>query len=1196
MGKGNGLAIILLWFAMSMPVGLLAQQENLPTLKNESKKGYKNYFKRLNKSVQQFNKTASLPQQKGAPKPNSIDLAFKLDLLKTHDPSDGKIHPERLYQLITSPSVQNKNTNPMPVAPGQQANNQWKERGPSNVAGRVRSAFFDPNDPTGKRAFAGGVGGGLWVNNDITNPDSTWKKLSNFWSSISVSAICYDPDSSHIFYAATGEYGHMGIQGMGMWRSIDAGSSWHHLPASNTKLFESIYDVQVDSNSNLFVATQSGLFKSTDFGASFKQLRSGPHRDIEIGANGDLYATAYYGAGQNKYSGKIYKSKNAGTSFTEITPKTGDPFYIELAVAPSDSNVLYAVASTNYTRWLDIEWLMYSNDQGKTWQHRIIPTLPANPTDHFTRDQAWYNLVLKVHQTDPNIVYAGGIDLHRSVNGGLSWKPMSSWFNWQNLEIVHADQHEIVQHPMFANRFMFGNDGGMYYSANAGDTSVSAKIESRNKQLNITQYYHLAVHPAAGSNHIIGGTQDNGTIYLNNANQDSGKFIGGGDGCFCSIDQNEGDIWIHSSQNGSYIFSTDTGKTFRYLHQTIGASFINPSCYDSDFNILYANQRGGRIEVIDSLYATKRVRRIQLTGNNLWYFTTLEISPHNPQTSTVFAAISGQIYRVDSAHSANPKITKLTSKPLAAGWISDIAVGRNDNELVVTFSNYGITSVFYTSNGGQTWENKEGNLPDLPIRAALINPKNPSEVILGSELGVWATSNFNAQNPYWIRSNSGLANTRIDEFKYRKSDSTVFVATHGRGIFSGRFSSTLTASPVANFSASVDTVCVGEQVIYRNTSLFKPTAFNWSVKDSAWQNYSGDSIVLSYKTSGLKEVVLTVSNSSGQDSVNKKLVWVAPQTGAKLLALDSVCVSDSSLKLTQGIPAGGSYFGLPVVNQTINPSKLGVGTHNISYQVSNGYCTDTVSRQFTINALPVLSWSGKYQFCEYDAPIVPNFKPVGGQFYGNAISNNRFNPAQLGQGSFTAKYHFTDSNSCSNTLKQAIEIYPTPSIDSIYGNKLVAENSVSNYQVVHRKGNNYQWKVIGGQILQTDSGKIKVQWNKAGVGKIELVVDNQFACADSSNTTVTIEKPSGGQVYLNGQKIQVFPNPIHDEINFRSLGYSGQFAFKILNQSGQTVYKHSGVLLSEGEQLSVPLNLSSGQYFLMLESKNESLTLPIIKH
>jgi hypothetical protein len=52
-------------------------------------------------------------------------------------------------------------------AAGKIINEPWIERGPYSIGGRTRAIMYDPNDATGKRVFAGGVSGGLWVNRTL---------------------------------------------------------------------------------------------------------------------------------------------------------------------------------------------------------------------------------------------------------------------------------------------------------------------------------------------------------------------------------------------------------------------------------------------------------------------------------------------------------------------------------------------------------------------------------------------------------------------------------------------------------------------------------------------------------------------------------------------------------------------------------------------------------------------------------------------------------------------------------------------------------------------------------------------------------------------------------------------------------------------------------------------------------------------
>ena len=68
----------------------------------------------------------------------------------------------------------------------------------------TKKPMFDPNDVNGKRVFAGGVSGGLWVNNDITDSNSAWSEV-DIPANLAINCITYDPNNSATFYVGTGE-------------------------------------------------------------------------------------------------------------------------------------------------------------------------------------------------------------------------------------------------------------------------------------------------------------------------------------------------------------------------------------------------------------------------------------------------------------------------------------------------------------------------------------------------------------------------------------------------------------------------------------------------------------------------------------------------------------------------------------------------------------------------------------------------------------------------------------------------------------------------------------------------------------------------------------------------------------------------------------------------------------------------------
>ena len=121
------------------------------------------------------------------------------------------------------------------------------------------------------------------------------------------------------------------------------------------------------------------------------------------------------------------------------------------------------------------------------------------------------------------------------------------------------------------------------------------------------------------------------------------------------------------------------------------------------------------------------------------------------------------------------------------GNVSCIAIdGSNEDHMLVTYSNFGVTSIYESLNATQaspTWTAVEGNLPDMPVRWAMFDPRNSDWALIATDLGVWSTDNINGASTDWDPTNSGLANVRVDMLQYRASDRTIAAATHGRGLF-----------------------------------------------------------------------------------------------------------------------------------------------------------------------------------------------------------------------------------------------------------------------------------------------------------------------------------------------------------------------------------------------------------------------------
>ena len=740
------------------------------------------------------------------PRPDRPDLAFRQNFIMTMDPQLKRPAPERLARAL---AVAERRTS---AFKGQSPDLIWEERGPLEVAGRTRAIMWDPNDPAGTKVWAGGVTGGLWFNDDIGNSFSTWQIVDDYWNSLSVSAIDHDPTDPNTFYVGTGEgFGSLSSTlGDGIWKSSDGGASFQPLPAS--KDMKTIYDLVVRNengqgvlyvavgdpgyqNYNDSLARPKGLYRSTDGGQSFNQVLPQINNqsdnyapiDLEIAANNRLWVGTIDGSagggGEALYS-------DDGLNFNVALNTQGDR--VELAVAPSDSNFVYALIE----RYGRIFQMRRSVDQGLSWQSMTLPddADPGIPASDFTRGQGWYDLIAQVDPNDASVISVGGIDIFRSRDTGNTWQQMTHWFGGFGYPYAHADQHQIVYKPGSSSEILFGHDGGITLSKNY--TNNLPLFSTRNRGYNVTQFYSGALHPDFGEEYFLGGTQDNGTQQFTRQGLGNTNRATGGDGGYCFIDEDNPDFQITSYVYNVFHRSFNGGRSFnnRFIDEFGTGRFINPADYDDQNDVLYAARDYLTIYRFRNVRGILEQETIRLR-NMFDLASAFEVSPYS-NTSTLFVGSgAGKIYRIDSASAsdANDRVTELTPLNFPTGYISCIQTGRNEDELLVTFSNYGVSSIWYTNDGGQTWQEKEGDLPDMPVRWALFNPKDYNMAIVATELGVWMCKDLNALTPQWNPVNTGLANVRVDMLDLRASDQVVLAATHGRGMFTSRFESGLSS-------------------------------------------------------------------------------------------------------------------------------------------------------------------------------------------------------------------------------------------------------------------------------------------------------------------------------------------------------------------------------------------------------------------
>ncbi|MEI6766069.1 MAG: choice-of-anchor J domain-containing protein [Bacteroidota bacterium] len=183
---------------------------------------------------------------------------------------------------------------------------------------------------------------------------------------------------------------------------------------------------------------------------------------------------------------------------------------------------------------------------------------------------------------------------------------------------------------------------------------------------------------------------------------------------------------------------------------------------------------------------------------------------------------------------------------------------------------------------------------------------------------------------------------------------------------------------------------------------------------------------------GTFNFTVTVSDMSGcTGSQSYSLTIVCGPNPTSLNGLPALCSNDSPITLTEGLPAGGNYFGTGVTGNTFNPA---VGSQLITYEYTDAYaCYYTTNANITVNTAPVVTQAPLSTICITGAPfMLSGGSPAGGTYSGTGVNTNIFDPATAGLGTFPITYTYSDGT-CSATAIENITVDACTGIDDVAG-------------------------------------------------------------------------------------------------------------------------------------------------------------------
>ena len=670
---------------------------------------------------------------------------------------------------------------------------QWEFAGPTNIGGRVVDLEFDPNNPS--IIYAGFSTGGVFKSFDAGN---TWLPIFDEQAVLTVGDIAIDPNNSNIIYVGTGEAngGHNNFPGGGVLKSTDAGITWNFLGLEGTISIGRIV-INPQNSDILYLASvgsyfapnpERGIYKSTDGGLTwdislFISDTTGAVDIIIDPNNPDRLMAATWERVRRPNSSHlfgpssgIYKTTDAGNNWRKITSSTLPNATIQnvgrigLAIHDNDPNIVYSLFTDGY----NIIGLYRSNDFGVSWTNVDTDNELSDGTAGFS----WYFGQVRVHPTNPNIVYVMDVAFMRSTDGGNTW-PIK--YGYGGPSQLHVDHHAMAFNPTDPNFIINGNDGGINVSTDGGQTF------SQPKNIPATQFYEIGLD-YNNPEKLYGGAQDNGTNRTPDGSINSWESIYGGDGFYVVVDYNNSNIIYAESQNG-WLGKTSNGGiswTVGVLNGIDGSEPTNwstPVVMDpTSSNILYYGTH--------SLYRTtdgaENWIKIspQLTdwvsGRRLGTLTTIAVAPTN--SDVIYVGTDDAHVWVSSDNGTN---WNDISAGLPQRWVTRVVVDPSDENIVyVTFSGLKWRDpqphVYRSTDKGNIWTDISSNLPDAPVNAFAVDNNYSNRIYLGSDVGMYVSFNTGQS---WEVLGEGLPVLPIGDIKIHPTENFLVAGTYGRSMY-----------------------------------------------------------------------------------------------------------------------------------------------------------------------------------------------------------------------------------------------------------------------------------------------------------------------------------------------------------------------------------------------------------------------------
>jgi len=792
--------------------------------------------------------------------------------------------------------------------------------GQLNGNGRLNCVTFHPTDPN--IIYVGAPSGGVWKSLDN---GLKWTEYSSGLVRLGVSSIVINPSNPDIIYIGTGDKNGGDAPGYGVWRSLDGGVTWnaHNSGMGNRTVYEILMH---PSNPDILIASTNGnrIYRSINGGLSWNfATTSSEMKDIAF-KPGD--PSVIYASGTS-----FDVSINQGVSFTRIT--SGVPTGVQriaIAVSANQPNYVYMVAGNG----TGLVGIFRSINSGVNFTTRTttpnILGYETNGSD--TASQAWYDLVIAADPTNADIIYTGGINIWKSVDGGATMNCASYWIGTSGVvDGVHADQH-VLEFSPYTNNLFSGNDGGLYIT-----TDGATNWTDLSSGLAIAQLYKIGVSQTV-SNLVINGHQDNGTSVSRGT--DFSTEIGG-DGMECIIDPTDDNFMYGALYYGDIRRSTNGGINFSIIADqgsngiTEGGAWVTP--YKLDPNnaarmfIGYNNiWRSNDVKTpAANAVAWTKISSFANTSD----VVDLAIAPSNSNIMYVSKGGSSNLYRTNNALSSSPTWIDLEVYLPATGTPKDIEINHLDpTRLFIALGN----DIYESIDSGLSWTNISGTLPNISLNTIVIDPlSSVGAMYIGMDVGVY----YRDENlSDWVSHSGGLANLEITELEIYSNiadcKSKLYAATYGQGLWMSDLKDPGNVAPTVCFAANETIGCSGNDFILTDNSDFSPSSWSWTITPATFVYVNGTSSTaqnpeVRFTNAGSYSVELTATNSIGSNTLTK-VSYLEINSGAVAISFnedfegETICTTATNCGTTS---CGLSGFWTNLTNGTDD---------NIDWRVDEG--------------------------------------------------------------------------------------------------------------------------------------------------------------------------------------------------------------------------------------------------------------------